>query len=77
MDAGVNDNIYFEVKSLKSIKLTIGLGVDYSLASLNRQTYLFTESVNAGGGYVKYPYPFEGYIVTEYDPTAIPDDPSV
>jgi hypothetical protein len=29
-----------------------------------------------GGGYVKFPYPYEGFMVIEYDPTTIPDDPS-
>lgn len=77
MDAGVGDNVYFKILSLKSIKLTIGLGTDFTSSSLNGQTFLFTESVNESGGYVKFPYPYEGYIVVEYDPTVIPNDPTV
>lgn len=38
---------------------------------------MFTESVNESGGYVKFPYPYNGYMVIEYDPTKIPDDPTV
>lgn len=38
---------------------------------------MFTEAVNAAGGYVKFPWPYEGYIVIEYDLTVIPEDPSI
>ena len=34
MDSGSGDNIYFDIKSLKSTKLTIGLGTDFSKSSL-------------------------------------------
>jgi hypothetical protein len=77
MDAGINDNIYFKINSLKNIKLTIGLGREYSSSSLSGQTFLFTETVNESGGYVKFPYPYQGFMVVEYDPTVIPDDPTV
>jgi hypothetical protein len=79
MDSGANDNINFVIKYLRNIKITVGLGYDYSKASLNGQTFLFTESVNmsAGGGYVKFPFPYEGFMVIEYDPTTVPDDPDI
>lgn len=77
MDAGTNDNIYFKINSLNSTKITIGLGTEYSAAALYGQTFLFTESVNKKGGYVKFPYPYEGFMVIEYDPTVLPADPSI
>ena len=69
MDAGLNDNIYFKINSLKAIKLTIGLGKEFASSSLSGQTFLFTETVNESGGYVKFPYPYQGFMVVEYDPT--------
>ena len=33
--------------------------------------------MSAGGGYVKFPFPYEAFMVIEYDPTTIPDDPNV
>jgi hypothetical protein len=69
MDAGVGDNIYFKIDNLKMTKITIGLGTEFDNSALDGQTFLFTESVNGSGGYVKYPYPYFGFMVIEYDPT--------
>jgi hypothetical protein len=74
MDAAVNDNIYLNIKYLRNIKMTFGVGYSFSTNDLNGQTFLFTETVNQSGGYVKFPYPYKGFMVLEYDPGFIPDD---
>ena len=76
MDAGLNDNIYIDIKYLRNIKLTIGIGYNYLASDLNGQTFVFTESVNETGGYIKFPFDYKGFVIIQYDPTTIPNDPN-
>ena len=63
MDAGLNDNIYFDIKYLKNVKLVIGVGFNFQKKDLDNQTFLFTEQVNTSGGYIKFPFNYKAYIV--------------
>ena len=63
MDAGLNDNIYFDIKYLKNVKLIIGVGFNFLTKDLENQTFLFTEHVNTNGGYIKFPFNYKAFIV--------------
>ena len=68
MDAMKGDQILFRANNLHNVKLILGLGKGFTLKDLKSHTFLFTEAVNAnGGGYVKFPYGYNGYLVIEFD----------
>ena len=64
--------MYFKVKYLKNVKIILGLGRGFTEKYLKNQVFLFTESINKNnGGYVKFPYGYNGYMIIEYDPASV------
>ena len=69
MDAVVTDKILFEVSSLKNVRLVMALGTSFS--DDNIKEFLFTSKVNKNGGFIKFPYPYEGYMTINFDENTI------
>ena len=65
MDARFGDKILFEVTKLENVRLVIALGSEFKSGKITE--FLFTSNVNKQGGFLKFPYPYNGYMTLNYD----------
>jgi len=65
MDATYGDKILFKVSKLENVRLVIGLAMEFEGEGI--QEFLFTSSVNKKGGFIRFPYPYNGYMTLNYD----------
>jgi hypothetical protein len=66
MDALNGDSILIRAHKLEGVTLSVGIGSEFKSSEFKNSVYEFDSAVNEDGGFVKFAYPNEAYLVIYY-----------
>ena len=71
MDALNGDSILLRVHYLQGVLLTAGIGAQFKSSLLKNSVYEFDSKINDQGGFIKFAYPNEAFVVIHYEDAAL------